>query len=117
MMTADTAAGCRKNGRLDDGRPSCLKLALLAFVRPRQAQAPAILEHSSTLAQRDGRTGPALDRGAVGGQRDLIILDAGDVLHDAFAVRRPGVDAEGKIGVQEERRIISAGRRRSVCQI
>src|SRR5215468_12384455 len=30
-------------------------------------------------------------------QRDLIVLDAGDVLHDALAVRRPGVDAEGEV--------------------
>src|SRR5215468_10941582 len=94
MITADAAAACRKNDR--PGRPSCLKL-LLAFVRPRQAQIPAILDHSSALAQGDGRAGPALDRGAVGRQRDLIVLDAGDVLHDAFAVRRPAVDAEGEV--------------------
>jgi len=33
----------------------------------------------------------------VGRERDLIVLDAGDVLHDAFAVRAPGIDAEGKV--------------------
>jgi hypothetical protein len=33
----------------------------------------------------------------VGGERNVIVLDAGDVLHDAFAVRCPGIDAEGEV--------------------
>ena len=28
---------------------------------------------------------------------DLIVFDASDMLHDAFAVRRPGIDAEGEM--------------------
>jgi len=32
-----------------------------------------------------------------GGERDLIVLDASDVLHDAFAVRGPRIDAEGEV--------------------
>ena len=44
-----------------------------------------------------GVPGPALDRGSVGCQRDLIVLDASDVLDNAFAVRRPGIDAEGEV--------------------
>src|SRR5262249_54392040 len=47
--------------------------------------------------QGDGSTGPALTGGEEGGERDLIVLDASDVLHDAFAVRRPGIDAEGEV--------------------
>jgi hypothetical protein len=27
----------------------------------------------------------------------LVILDAGDVLNDALAVRRPGIDAESEV--------------------
>src|SRR5215831_3921186 len=34
---------------------------------------------------------------AVGSECNLIVLDAGDVLHDAFAVRRPCIDAESKV--------------------
>jgi hypothetical protein len=34
--------------------------------------------------------------GEEGGERNLIV-DASDVLHDAFAVRRPGIDAEGEV--------------------
>jgi hypothetical protein len=37
---------------------------------------------------------PAFTRRAVGSEGNLIVLDAGDVLHDAFAVGRPGIDAE-----------------------
>jgi len=61
-----------------------------ACVRPRgHAQAPAILDHSRALLQGDGDARPAFARRAVGGECDLIVLDAGDVLHDAFAVRSP----------------------------
>jgi len=31
------------------------------------------------------------------GERNLIVFDASDVLDDALAVRRPGIDAEGEI--------------------
>jgi hypothetical protein len=61
-----------------------------------QAQAPTVLDHSRTLPQGDGCARPAFTRRAVGGECNLIILDAGDVLHDAFAVRGPRIDAESK---------------------
>src|SRR5262245_42055778 len=32
-----------------------------------------------------------------GGERNLIVLDSRDVLHDAFAVSGPGIDAEGEV--------------------
>src|SRR5262249_24620051 len=50
------------------------------------ALVPAILDHSRTLPQGDRRARPALAGGEVGGERNLVVLDAGDVLHDAFAV-------------------------------
>src|SRR5262244_4431931 len=53
--------------------------------------------HSRILPQGDGRAGPAFTRRAVGSECNLIVLDAGDVLHDAFAVRRPCIDAESKV--------------------
>src|SRR5262249_17491839 len=62
-----------------------------------RAQAPAVLDHSRTLPQGDGSAWPAFAGGAIGGERNLIVLDAGDVLDDAFAVRRPGIDAEGEV--------------------
>jgi hypothetical protein len=42
-----------------------------------------------------GHAGPAFTRRAVGGEGSLIVLDAGDVLDNAFAVGCPGIDAEG----------------------
>src|SRR6516165_4838170 len=71
--------------------------AFATLVRPSHAQAPAVLDHSRTLPQGDGGTGPAFAGGAVGSERDLIVLDASDVLHDAFAVRGPRIDAEGEV--------------------
>ena len=62
-----------------------------------QAQTPAILDDARALAQRDGRARPALAGGAESGECDLIVLHAGDVFHDALAVRRPAVDAEGEV--------------------
>jgi hypothetical protein len=47
-------------------------------------------------AQRDGRARPAFAGRAEGSERNLVILDAGDVLHDAFAVGRPGVNTESE---------------------
>jgi hypothetical protein len=52
------------------------------------AQASAVLDHSRTLPQGNGDAGPTLAGGAIGGERNLIVLDASDVLYDAFAVRR-----------------------------
>jgi hypothetical protein len=54
------------------------------------AQASAVLDHSITLPQGDGNARPTLARGEIGGERNLIVLDAGDVLNDGFAVRSPG---------------------------
>jgi hypothetical protein len=36
--------------------------ALLAFIRPSQAQAPAVLDHSRTVPQGDGRAGAIVPR-------------------------------------------------------
>ena len=71
--------------------------AFATLVRPSHAQAPAVLDHSRTLPQGDGGAGPAFAGGAEGSERDLIVLDASDVLHDAFAVRGPRIDAEGEV--------------------
>jgi len=60
------------------------------------AQAPAVLDHSCALAQGDGDARPALAGGAVGNECNLVVLDTGNMLHDAFAVRGPCVDAEGE---------------------
>src|SRR5262249_17387273 len=61
------------------------------------AQAPAVLDHSCALPQRDGGGGPAFARGAVRCECNLVVLDARDVFDDAFAVRGPGIDAEGEV--------------------
>jgi hypothetical protein len=61
------------------------------------AQASAVLDHSITLPQGDGNASPTLARGEIGGERNLIVLDAGDVLNDGFAVRSPGINAEGEV--------------------
>src|SRR5262249_27347840 len=44
----------------------------------------------------------ALAGGAEGGECDLIVLDASDVLHDAFAVRGPRID-EGEVSSRRGR--------------
>src|SRR5262249_32488040 len=49
------------------------------------------------LPQGDGSPRSALAGGKEGGKRDLIVLDAGDVLDDAFPVSGPGIDAEGEV--------------------
>jgi len=55
-----------------------------AFVRNlHHAQAPAVLDHSRTVPQGYGNARPALAGGAEGGERSLIVLDAGDVLDNA----------------------------------
>ena len=68
--------------------------ALPAFVSLRQTQAPAVLDHVGALPQRDWDAGPAFAGRAEGSEGNLVIFDVGDVLHDAFAVGRPGVNAE-----------------------
>src|SRR5262249_36590133 len=65
-----------------------------------RAQTAAVLDHSRALPQGDGSPRPALAGGEEGGERDLIVLDASDVLHDAFAVRGPRIDAEGEMSSQ-----------------
>jgi hypothetical protein len=52
------------------------------------AQGSAVLDRSHTLPQGNGGAGPTLAGGAMRGERNLIVLDAGDMLYDAFAVRR-----------------------------
>jgi hypothetical protein len=68
--------------------------------RLHHSQASAILDHSRALPQGDGRAGPPFTRSAVGSECNLIVLDASYVLHDAFAVRGRGIDAEGKMSSQ-----------------
>jgi hypothetical protein len=41
-----------------------------------------------TSCRKVGDAGPTLAGGAMGGERNLIVLDAGDMRYDAFAVRR-----------------------------
>jgi hypothetical protein len=48
-------------------------------------------------AQRDGNARSGLARSGKRRERNLIFLDASDVLHSAFAVNRPRVPAEGKV--------------------
>ena len=64
--------------------------------RLHHAQTLAVLDNSRALPQGDGRARPAFAGGAEGGERDLMVLDASDVLHDAFAIRGPRIDAEVK---------------------
>jgi len=72
-------------------------VSVLGIETSHHAQTPAVLDHSRTLPQGDGGTGPAFAGGAESGERNLEILDAGDVLDDAFPVRGPGIDAEGEM--------------------
>ena len=57
--------------------------ALPAFVSLRQTQAPAVIDHTGALPQRDRRVGPALDRRSVGGHRQGVV----QVIDDGLAVR------------------------------
>src|SRR5215831_11920247 len=75
----------------------CRITAVSVLGTSHHAKPPAVLDHSRTLPQGDRSPRPALAGGEEGGERDLIVLDAGDMLHDAFAVRRPSIDAEGKV--------------------
>src|SRR5215471_5078161 len=78
----------------------CRITAVSVLGTSHHAKPPAVLDHSRTLPQGDGSTRPALAGGEEGGERDLIVLDAGNVLDDAFAVRCPSIDAEGKVSSQ-----------------
>ena len=76
-----------------DGRLKAVNLRLLphgtSSVRSELhcTQAPTVLDHSRALSQRDGRARPSLVAGGpVGGECNLIVLDARDVLDNAFAV-------------------------------
>jgi hypothetical protein len=51
---------------------------------------------SCTLPQGDVGAGPTFAGCAERSECDLIVLDAGDVLNDAFAVRGPRVDADSE---------------------
>src|SRR6516164_9772866 len=73
------------------GKPAALLLT------GHHAQAPAVLDHSRTLPQGDGGARPALAGSEKRGECDLVVLDASDVFHDAFAVRCPSIDAEGEV--------------------
>jgi hypothetical protein len=79
---------------------------LAALVRSRQAQASTILNHSRALPQRDGDARPALAGGVIGGERDFVVLDAGDVLDDALTVRCPRIDAEAEMRSRCHRALI-----------
>jgi len=64
--------------------------------RPHTAE-QVVFDHPCALPQRDRPARPPLTGGAVGRHRDLIVFDAGNVLHDGVAVGRPCVDAKGKM--------------------
>lgn len=59
---------------------------------------PAVLDHSCALPQRDGGARPAFAGGAVGGERELVVLDAREVLDEG-----PQVDAEGEVRPRRHR--------------
>src|SRR5262245_10655104 len=85
----------RQSQRHNTSAPACAPL-----VRPSQTQAPAVLDYSRALAQYDGNAMPAFTRRAVGSECNLVVLDTGNMLHDAFAVRCPSINAEGKVSSQ-----------------
>ena len=62
-------AGPEEHIGAQEGSP--LTPALPPLVRPSHAQAPAVLDHSRTLAQGDGSSGPAFAGGAEGGDGKL----------------------------------------------
>ena len=71
---------------------------------------PTILDHPRALAQRDWGAGPTFTGGVVGGERNLIILDAGDVLDDAFPVRCPRINAECEVRSKRRGHLIPPSR-------
>src|SRR5262249_29606179 len=78
------------------GMSRILTSALPARIRPGNAQAATVLDPSRALSQGDGYTGPAFAGSAESGAGKLVILDAGDLLYDAFGVGCPSIDAEGE---------------------
>jgi len=77
--------------------PARVFCSIIVVHRLSQAQVPAILNHARALPQRDGHARPAFAGSAEGGERNLVIFDAGDMLHDGFAVERPGVNAKSEV--------------------
>ena len=65
------------------------------------AQAPAVLDHSRTLPQGDGRAGPARHGCPVGRFAYLEVVHASDLLDNAVACVVPDVHAEGKTFAQD----------------
>jgi hypothetical protein len=53
----------------------------------------AVLNNPGTLPQGNGSVGPAFDRKPISAQRELVILDASNVLDDVLAGGVPQVDA------------------------
>src|SRR5262245_34270668 len=82
---------------LTTGAPDVPHGTSCSLLTRHHAEAPAVLDHSRTVPQGDVGARPASAGGAVCGERDLIVLDASDVLHDAFAVRCPRIDAESEV--------------------
>src|ERR1700741_1986324 len=72
-------------------------LACLIVAPQRGYDEPAILSYAISSFCPTSADGLQSAGGPVGGACNLIVLDAGDVLHDAFAVRGPRIDAEGKV--------------------
>src|SRR5262245_53493125 len=98
LLGAERTRGAVEAARPDGRGPSRKRrVGALGFAL-HHAQAPALLNHSRPLPQGDGDAGPAFAGGAAGGECNLIVLNTGNMLNDAFAVRRPGIDAEGEMG-------------------
>ena len=62
-----------------------------------QAQPSTVRNDASTLPQGDGDARPAFAGGTVGGEHNLMVLNAGNMLNDVFAVRGPSIDAEAEM--------------------
>src|SRR5215472_17017529 len=95
--TLTKGAGRTTLGNTPQARRMFLTERRAPLLTRHHAQAPAVLDHSRTLPQGDWSPRPALAGGEEGGERNLIVLDASDMLHDAFAIRGPGIDAEGEV--------------------
>jgi hypothetical protein len=60
---------------------------------------PILVDHARALSERDLRVGPPQARGTVGGDRDVEVLDSGQVLDQVLPGVVPHVDAMGEIGL------------------